>query len=415
MSRHLRSIDDPRRARAALSRLIEPGDLTGAALVQVLGPVGALQLVAEEGARVPASVQQNVADLLGAAAASRRELHVAGGIERWRPRLGDAVPERDLATVERLGGGILTPEDAAWPEQLDALGPGAPLCLWWRGREAVATGLGRGAGRLVSFVGSRDATEYGIRATHELVAPLVGRGLVVVSGGAYGIDAAAHRAALSAQHPEGGPATIAVMAGGVDRFYPAGNEELIRSVAAQGIVLAEVPPGSSPTRWRFLLRNRLIAALCRATVVVEARWRSGALTTARRAAEIGREVGAVPGSIFSANSAGCHRLLGEGSAVAVTRSADVLELAGLLDGTSGGGQAARSGDRAPDPGPARRHDGLDVQDLLLYEALPARGVTTPDKLCSVAGLGVGAVLGGLSRLRARGLAVEAAGGWRRTA
>ncbi|WP_309081868.1 DNA-processing protein DprA [Zhihengliuella sp.] len=414
MTQHLSTIDDPRRARAALSRLIEPGDLTGAALVQVLGPVAALRLVAREHPAVPASVQQDVADLLGAAAATRRELHVAAGLERWRPRLADAVPERDLATIERLGGGLLTPEDAEWPRQLEALGPGAPLCLWWRGQESAAAGLGAAADRLVSFVGSRDATEYGVRAAHELVAPLVGRGLVIVSGGAYGIDAAAHRAALATQQGSVGPATIAVMAGGVDRFYPAGNEDLLRAVASQGVVLAEVPPGASPTRWRFLLRNRLIAALCRVTVVVEARWRSGALTTARRAAEIGRDVGAVPGSIFSANSAGCHRLLSEGCAVAVTRPEDVLELtgSGVPAGTRGA-EADGTDPTASDPG-RRPHDGLDVQDLLLYDALPARGRTTPDKLCSVAGLGVGAVLGGLSRLRARGLAVEEAGGWRRS-
>src|SRR6185312_4288445 len=131
-------------------------------------------------------------------------------------------------------------------------------------------------------------------------------------------DANAHRGALNAT--AGGtldgrgmaqPSTIAVMAGGVDRFYPSGNEDLLRTIAERGLVVAEVPPGTNPTRYRFLQRNRLIAALCQATVVVEARWRSGALNTARHAEMLSRVVGAVPGSVYSANSAGCHRLMRE--------------------------------------------------------------------------------------------------------
>ena len=117
------------------------------------------------------------------------------------------------------------------------------------------------------------------------------------------------------------------MAGGVDRFYPSGNEDLLRAVANQGAVLAEVPPGSAPTRYRFLQRNRLIAALASVTVVVEARWRSGALNTAHHAETLGRAVGAVPGSVHSANSAGCHRLLREGGAVCVTDAGEIAELA----------------------------------------------------------------------------------------
>ena len=151
-------------------------------------------------------------------------------------------------------------------------------------------------------------------------------GSPIISGGAYGIDAHAHRAAL-AGGSSGSMPTIAVMAGGVDRFYPSGNEELLRTVANQGAVLAEVPPGSAPTRYRFLQRNRLIAALASVTVVVEARWRSGALNTAHHAETLGRAVGAVPGSVHSANSAGCHRLLREGGAVCVTDAGEVAELA----------------------------------------------------------------------------------------
>lgn len=390
-------------ARAALTRLIEPGDVTGAALVAVLGPEAALELIRTGEHGVPASVQQAVAETIGSG--TRKELRVDAGLERWRPRVRDLAPERDLETIHRFGGGFLTPEDDEWPDRLASLGGIAPLGLWWRGRsEYAAFEPDR---RRIAVVGSRDATEYGIRAAHEIIAPLVGKGAQIVSGGAYGIDAAAHRAALatagSGPGAGRGDPTLAVMAGGLDRFYPAGNDELLREIAANGVVIAEVPPGSAPTRWRFLLRNRLIAALCDVTVVVEARWRSGALTTARRAAEMGREVGAVPGSVFSANSAGCHRLIAEGAASIVTRPEDVVDMAGGID-------------HRPDPVAStgtRAHDGLDVQDLLLYDALPARSATSPDNLCRVAGLGIGAVLGGLSRLQQRGLAVRSGAGWRR--
>jgi DNA processing protein len=195
---------------------------------------------------------------------------------------------------------------------------------------------------------------------------------------------------------------MAVMAGGLDRYYPAGNEELLRAIASRGILLAEVPPGAAPTRWRFLQRNRLIAALAAATIVVEARWRSGALNTAHHAAGLGRGVGAVPGSVYSANSAGTHRLLRDGSAIAVTDAAEAAELAGPLGTGQAGGQEVLAD-----------HDGLGVDDLLLLDALPVRRGSTVDKLATVAGIPVRTVLAGLGRLEAAGLAVQDATGWRR--
>lgn len=393
-----------RLARAALTRLIEPGDLLGTALIDVAGPEAALELIRRDHAQPSPGLQQSVADRLGDSATTRRELRLQTGLDRWRPRVPDLAPERDLETVRRLGGGFLTPADPEWPEELNSLELAAPLGLWWRGKQDPSSVLGTPR---MAVVGSRDATEYGVRATHELVGPVVERGYQIVSGGAYGIDAAAHRAALGAglslTHHRGAP-TIAVMAGGLDRLYPAGNEQLLRQVAETGLLLAEVPPGTSPTRWRFLQRNRVIAALCELTLVVEARWRSGALTTARRAAELGRTVSVVPGSIFSANSAGCHRLMDEVGALPATQGSDLLEL--LLP------IAAHP---APADGPSERrpHDGLDVPDLLLFDALPAVQSTTVDQLCRVAGLSLGAVLGGLSRLRTRGLALEHEGRWRR--
>ena len=162
----------------------------------------------------------------------------------------------------------------------------------------------------------------------ELSADLAGHGVSVVSGAAYGIDGAAHRAALTA-----GGTTIALLAGGADRPYPAGHGELIERIAASGAVVSEAPCGTTPTKWRFLQRNRLIAALSDATVVVEAGWRSGSLNTAAHAAALSRPLGAVPGPVTSAASAGCHRLLREFDARCVTNSADALELLGAAPQT----------------------------------------------------------------------------------
>ena len=232
---------------------------------------------------------------------------------------------------------------------------------------------------------------------------LAQRGFTIISGGAYGIDAHAHRAAL-AGNPSGSLPTIAVMAGGVDRFYPSGNEDLLRAVANQGAVLAEVPPGSAPTRYRFLQRNRLIAALASVTVVVEARWRSGALNTAHHAETLGRAVGAVPGSVHSANSAGCHRLLREGGAVCVTDAGEIAEL------------ASPSGEALPEvrAGRAAVQDGLTLEDLILLDALPLRTTSSVEKLTAVAGLSADSVRAGLGRLGLLGLAESHGGGWKRS-
>lgn len=396
-------------ARAGLARMMEPNDLTGTALVAVSGPIEAYRLITTTTGKAPAAEQQAVAELLGGEAGTRGAHRLDAGLERWRPRVDALGPPRDLETIRRFGGGLLVPEDPAWPEQLDDLGLSAPLCLWWRG--AVPPQKLPPKESLMAVVGSRDATDYGRQVGSQIVSELCARGITVVSGGAYGIDARAHEAALHAQHSDEAPSTMAVMAGGLDRFYPAGNDELLRRVEGNGLLFAEVPPGTAPTRWRFLQRNRLLAALCGATLVVEARWRSGALTTARRASELGRDVGAVPGSVFSANSAGCHRLLREGSATPITDAAEAVELLGMTADVAAKGDPA--GGTITPAGETRPHDGLDIQDLLLMDALPIRQSAAPDKLATVSGLGIGAVLGGLSRLQARGLAVSDADGWRR--
>lgn len=392
------------RSRAALSRLFEPSDNVGLALVAAAGPVDALR-VATGNLRPGADLNRDIAGELAAAGISGRGSSVTEALARWAPRVPDLAPDRDLATLARSGGELLIPEDPRWPEALRDLGLGMPLCLWSRGN------LGSGLpplNRTAAVVGSRDSTGYGASVAGDLAAGLVARGWTVVSGGAYGIDAQAHRAALAAAAGDAGTPTIAVMACGADRYYPAGNEDLLREVARRGILLSEVPPGSAPTRWRFLQRNRIIAALSAVTVVVEARWRSGALNTAHHAAALGREVGAVPGSVYSANSAGCHRLLRDGSAVCVTDAAEVLDLAGPISAAQEPGEAAHGGSAAV-------HDGLTIEDLLLLDALPVRNGSPVDKLASVAGLSVPAVRAGLARLELEDLAVrDGPERWRRS-
>lgn len=203
------------------------------------------------------------------------------------------------------------------------------------------------------------------------------------------------------------------MAGGLNRFYPVGNEDLLKAVHRRGLLIAEVAPGATPSRWRFLQRNRMIAALCAATIVSEARWRSGALSTAHHAAEMGREVGAVPGSVFSANSAGCHRLIREGAASLVTDAAEAIELLNLPMQSPAPAEAVPATRDAgtTETEDRRDYDGLPVQDLLLLDALPVRIPRTADQLAIVAGLGMGSILGGLSRLSARSLAQRTGNGW----
>ncbi|MCX8452972.1 MULTISPECIES: DNA-processing protein DprA [Paenarthrobacter] len=384
-------------ARAALSRLMEPQDIVGLALVKAVGALDALGIATGE-LSAGASVEREITALLSQDGTTPTWTGMATSQRRWAPRVRDLAPERDLATMRRLGGRLVIPGDELWPGQLADLGLQEPLCLWWRGPECPIPS----PRRIIAVVGSRDSTSYGASVAGDFAHGLAQRGYSVVSGGAYGIDAHAHRGALS-----GGASdmpTIAVMAGGVDRFYPAGNEDLLRAVTHQGALIAEVPPGSAPTRYRFLQRNRLIAALASVTVVVEARWRSGALNTAHHAESIGRIVATVPGSIHSANSAGCHRLLRDGGAVCVTDVGEVAELSG------------RSGEwmAADKEAPAEPQDGLSLEDLILLDALPLRSASSVDKLATVAGLSPDAVRAGLGRLGLLGLASSERGAWKRS-
>lgn len=413
-------------ARAAWSRLTEPGDPVAGALVGVLGPVDAWAFVRDcvgspraggsggppgtsvtagtSGTSGTAATASSVADALsravgGALPPSAPSVHrVVTALGRWGPRLVGIDAPRELDRHRARGGHLVVPEASAWPRGLDDLGVHAPHALWVCGDPSALAASAQGA----AVIGARACTPYGEHVTAEIAAGVVTAGRVVVSGGAYGIDAAAHRAALAS-----GGATVAVLAGGVDRLYPAGNARLLRAVQDGGALVSEVPPGGVPSRQRFLQRNRLIAALSGATVVVEAAWRSGALSTASRAATLLRPVGAVPGPVTSAASAGCHRLLRDGAAVCVTDAPEVLELlAGSEPAPAPDGAAGR---------PARAVDGLDAVARQVLDGLPVRGWAEVASVTRVAGVSAPEARSALGLLELAGLAARDGDRWRRSA
>lgn len=273
-------------ARAAWTGIAEPGDGMAGLLVGGLGASTALTAVLETWAPERLAGALREAGIAG----DELESELEQGLQRWRPRLSSADVIRSLQQAARVSVRLLVPSDPLWPEQFGDLGPHAPLALWWRGVPEALAALPHA----VALVGARAATGYGEHVAMEASAGLVDRGFAIVSGAAYGIDGMAHRAALASEG-----LTIAFLAGGVDRYYPSGHDELLTRIAAVGAVVSELPCGAAPTKWRFLQRNRLIAASSAATVVIEAGWRSGSLNTAGHAAALGRPLGAVPGPVTS--------------------------------------------------------------------------------------------------------------------
>lgn len=372
------SHDDDRLARAALTRVAEPAEL---AVVLAVREAGATAVWAALRERRP----WPVAGLAPAARAALEE------------RLPATDPVRDLERADRVGARFLVPGDPEWPEGLDDLTGlrAEPLGLWARGPlDARAT-----SARAVSVVGSRSASGYGQHVAGELAAQLVDLGRAVVSGGAYGIDGAAHRGALAA-----GGATVAVMANGVDVHYPRGHEALLRRIAEEGLLLTELPPGCAPQRHRFLTRNRVIAALGAGTVVVEAGLRSGARSTASRAQDLGRPTMAVPGPVTSATSAGCHVLLRSGATL-VTRAAEVLEEVGRI------GVDLAEERRGPDTW----RDALSQSVRRVLEAVPVGSWAGPAQIARVAGVDQLTVLRSLGPLEREGLVRSGPAGYRQAA
>ncbi|MFF9456610.1 DNA-processing protein DprA [Streptomyces flaveolus] len=359
--------------RVFLTRVIEPGDGTGGRWVQERGVTEVVRRLREGGRALPG---------------------VSG--KRWAglcARAARADPRGDLAVARAAGVRFVAPGDAEWPRQLDDLGDARPLGLWVRGRPS----LRMWALRSVAVVGARACTEYGAHMAATLAAGLAERGWVVVSGGAYGVDGAAHRGALGA-----GGATAAVLACGVDRPYPPGHTGLITRIAEQGLVVGELPPGDHPTPSRFVLRNRVIAALTRGTVVVEAALRSGSLVTARAAQRLGRHTMGVPGPATSGLSAGVHELL-RGDAVLVTDAAEVVELVGDM------------GELAPDRrGPVLPTDLLEPRTRQVLAGLPARGTAAVADVARRAQTTQDDAVARLYELRALGYVERHGDGWKLT-
>ena len=364
------------RAWAYLSRVVEPPCAELADLVNRVGPVEA----AERARR------GQVSDELARRTEARREIDSAAD---------------DLDCLARRGGRLITPEDDEWPtlafaafgsEAVAAKPSGRPpLVLWAIGPAR----LDETSQRAAAIVGTRASTSYGEQVAADLAGGLAERDVAVVSGGAYGIDGAAHRAALATEG-----VTVAVLAGGLDIPYPAGHSGLLHRIGNNGLLVTEYPPGVRPARHRFLTRNRLVAALAGAAVVVEAGLRSGAANTAAWARVLGRVVGAVPGPVTSSASTGCHVLLRAGAEV-VTRAEDIVELVG------------RVGELAPEqPRPATPLDGLSDTERQVYEALPGRGLATVDEIAVAAALDPARILAPLAMLELAGLAERDDGRWR---
>jgi DNA processing protein len=364
------------RAWAYLSRVAEPPCAALAALVDRVGPVDAAERVR----------RARVDDGLALRTRVRHEIDRAA---------------EDLDLLARRGGRLITPDDEEWPVlAFTAFGSAAveakpqgrpPMVLWAVGPAR----LDEAAQRAAAIVGARAATQYGEQVAADLATGLVERNVAVVSGSAYGIDGAAHRAALAAAG-----ITVAVMAGGFDIPYPAGHSGLLHRIARHGLLVTEYPPGVRPARHRFLTRNRLVAALSGAAVVVEAGVRSGAANTAAWARALGRVVGAVPGPVTSSASTGCHELLRAGAEI-ITRAEEIVELVGGI------------GELAPeDPRPGTVFDGLSDAERQVYEALPGRGVATIDEIAVAAALEPARILAPLAMLEVAGLAERADGRWR---
>lgn len=378
--------DEDRRARITWSLIAEPGDSVALMARSVCGPAEALSL-AREG--TDSDLLSRLGGTLPADAAApspgTQTLRARRALGRWRARLASVDVEAVLEEAGRRRIRIITPADGEWPMPLDDLQATAPHCLWLQGPGTLGTLV---ADRSIALVGSRASTPYGEDAAGSFGADIAVRGGTVVSGGAYGIDAAAHRGALAV--PDG--ATIAVLAGGLDRLYPRGNTEMLERIRERHLLVSEAPPGTAPTRWRFLARNRLIAALSQAVVVVEASWRSGALSTARLADELSRPVGAVPGPIGSAASAGCHRLIRERGAVLITEPADILDL------LPGGPASGESGYAVQD-----ELDLLSPADRRVLDAVPPRSSLSRARIAAEIGFDPAEVEAALARLCLLGL------------
>ncbi|HEY8045768.1 MAG TPA: DNA-processing protein DprA [Streptosporangiaceae bacterium] len=377
MSRGLDGHHPDRLARAVLTWIADPGDAQLGAVLRRSSPAAVVTALIT-GAALGAGP--------ATAALDRARL-------RWAARLGDAPTAATVEAWQRDGIRLVCPGDPEWPGQLEVLGAAMPWGLWVRGQADLRFACLRS----VSIVGTRAATGYGLHVTAELAAALAERGWTVVSGGAFGIDSQAHRGALAAEG-----VTVAVLPSGLDAPYPRGHHDLFEAAAAQGALVSEQPPGRAPTRPGFLVRNRLIAALSRGTVLAEAALRSGALNTARHARDQNRPLMAVPGPVTSMASAGCHLAIRDWGAVCVTGVEDVLACLSFSPGDLA----------APSRGPVLPRDRLDPVTLSVLEAVPGRGGRGPARIAVSAGVDFDTVLRCLGQLAAAGFIERCERGWR---
>lgn len=370
-------VAEPERlARVVLSRVGEPGDPRLTDLVHELGA-----------RKVLAALQVQAADReLGADLAER---------------LGAVDPVQELERAAKRGIRFAVPGDAEWPTPVDDLAHaphlhergGVPVGLWCRG----GLRLDEATEHAVAVVGSRSATTYGGDVAAEIAGTLARASWTVVSGAAFGIDQAAHRGALTNRGR-----TVAVLACGVDRVYPAAHRNLIDYIADVGLVVSEAPPGCAPTRIRFLARNRVIAALSRGAVVVEAAVRSGALNTASWAGGLGRTVMGVPGPVTSAPSAGAHQLIRARNALLVTSGEEVLEAVGPM------GRFALADPREPES----LRDRLSPRERQVLDAVPLLQAAESGSISRTAGIAHGRTKEALLALHRAGLVEHSLGRWR---
>ncbi|WP_199191731.1 DNA-processing protein DprA [Amycolatopsis sp. CA-126428] len=374
------SADELRQARAYLLRVAEPPAAALVAFVAEHGPIAAAARVRR--GDCPGEVFK--------ATEARRDYDLVS---------------QDFTRAAAAGARLVVPEDDEWPTwPLHALDLAArqgvaeavqPLALWVAGDVA----LGTAADRAVAIVGARAATDYGEHHAAEFAYGLAGRSVPVFSGAAYGIDGAAHRGALAAEG-----VTAAVLGCAVDAGYPAGHVALLnRIVRSGGAVISEYPPGTPPARHRFLVRNRLIAALTEGTLVVEAGRRSGARNTASTAGALGKVVMALPGPVTSGMSIGCHELIRDAKATLVSTVDEVLETVGRF-GIAENTVSSR---------PKRRTDRLGPDALRAFEALAVRADRSDTEVAAESGLPLRRVRALLPELEIDGFAVRGEAGWRR--
>ena len=425
------ALDAESYARAALTYLAEPADRWLSELISAHGAARTLEAI--RSGRLP--------DPNGGLATQHfTQRTLQRSMERWRVRL-DELPTPDQVSAFRQSGiRLICPGDPEWPEQLADLGHEQPYALWLRG----TADLRFNCLRAVAVVGSRAATAYGCYVAAELAASVAARGWTVVSGAAFGVDASAHRGALGADG-----VTIAVLACGVDVPYPVGHTELLEAVAAQGVIVSEWPPGRTVSRLRFLVRNRVIAALATGTLVVEAGERSGAVNTARHARDLGRRLMAVPGPVTSDQSAGCHRIIRDWQGTLVTTAAEVIEHLSPLGATlepanapsvtdlaAPAGSAGATGPTGPTgpaapasaaspadpprPRPGRRRrlrpaldlDAMDLETTQVLDAMPARGGMAATRIAQRAGIDPTTAVRCLAALASSGFIERCNEGWR---